>query len=266
MRGLKCLLLMFLVWAFAGRVWAGLVWFDDLDPRFPKPQADPYAARFSALFLATDHDASLYQMNLGGEVGLVHPDEPNPGWTLQGRALMVSRFNYSLESFPLENADFEGGLAMAIQRGMDWLEIYGYHRSSHLGGDVVFRGLKEPTNVSAEFFRVLYYKTIGADWRLYAGPNVMVHADPALASPVWGGQAGVAWGSGRWSGGLDVKLREIAAGSGAVAVQAGVCLSPLDARFQQIIQLFLYTGHILGGQYQTQFENILGLGVTVRMQ
>jgi hypothetical protein len=238
------------------------IYFFDQDPRFPELLADPMASRLAVLFLANTHDEKFYRMNVGTRVGLVKPMKQD--WVLEGKVNIVSRFSFTEESFPFENADFEGGMVLNILRNPDWVELYGYHRSSHLGGDVVYHDHEVPGNVSAEFLRVLYSKVLSPESRLYLGPSVVVHSDPAKYMGNIGLQGGGEWVSSHWVAGLDLKVKDITMARLDVSALAGINLSPPGTRFEQILHLFFYTGHMLGGQFQDGYENVFGFGLLLR--
>jgi hypothetical protein len=117
-------------------------------------------------------------------------------------------------------------------------------------------------NVSRENVRVLYRKAWGP-WTVYAGPRVMVHADPEWMQGKTGAQGGIEFQQGRIFSGLDLQCRGEYRGDTDGTFFLGYALSPENVRFQQMVHLTLQWGHARAGQLESRDETLLGCGMTL---
>jgi hypothetical protein len=235
------------------------LWLADVKPGAAEPLADPWACRFHTWFLGAENGSPYFRLGLGTAVGLAK--SPEAGWSWEGRAGVFSRFNFRSPSFDLQASDFQGGMAWRQAAGPMDLEAYAWHYSAHPGGDSALGAAAAP-NISRETFRCLVFWP-QLPFRFYLGPRVILRSDPGWMAGKVGLQGGAEAAWGPWFAAMDMNVRGEFHGDTDVTFIAGVNLSPARARFAQAAHLFIRSGHVLAGQGEEGYENLVGLGMMV---
>ncbi len=235
-----------------------IVFFPDKDFQFQPPAANFRSMRTSLRTYWNHQAQHLFELQLGDGWGLVQ----GPTWTVEGRAGIIARFDTKTASFFLENTDLMGGLAAQWQAGPGVLECTLYHLSAHLGGDVVQDGLREQRNVSREQAALLYLWNPRETLRIYAGPEVIVRADPAWMRGRTNFQFGVEWMPARWVAAVHLLAHgDYVKDTLDITCMTGYDLSPSGARVKQVLNIFVFRGHKRAGQYEGEIETAWGVGI-----
>jgi hypothetical protein len=247
-------------------------YFSDQGRAFAPILADPREAQVRMGFMReTREGETLWDLMLGGDLGILHYQPSSTDMlSITVRGLMAPRFDFTSESFDLLNIDYIGGVALGCQSGADSFELFLYHESSHLGDELIDRGDRRRIDYSREAVRLLWAHDF--DWlRLYGGPSVNFHANPAAIEEKITLQVGAehAFEMNGWPLylALDLQAKEENDWETNVAAQLGLDLGDSANGIYKRQRIFIeyFQGNSNMGQFFDQRERyvLLGFGLFI---
>lgn len=225
--------------------------------------------RFASQHVNVDGDGWLWDVTLGGRVGLLRygdhdPVRPN-GFQVDLEGAAMTRLDIP-EDVDLRSVDFRGGLPVTYGIGPSRFKIAIYHISSHLGDEFL---LSHPgynrLNFSRDALVAGYSYYLTTDFRIYAEAGWAMHSD---VSKPWEFQFGVDYAPGTPTGfrgrpffAVNGHLREEVDYGGNFVAQAGwAWLSDEHARLLRIGAHY-YNGFSNQFSFYNDHEQQIGMAV-----
>jgi hypothetical protein len=231
--------------------------------------ADPREPRFGSQWFFDARKGWLWDIALGGRVGVVRYGTTDPtwpeGWQLDVEGAAFPRLAME-EHVDLVSNDFRAGLPLTYRQGL-WESKFGYyHLSSHLGDEfMLHHPERERINYSRDALLFGLALRPGRDWRLYGEVAWAFYNDGG--SEPWEFQLGASYCPAYPTGfrgapfvAVNGRLRQEANFGGNVTLQAGW------AWRGQTDRLFRVGFHYLNGlsnqaQFFREFEQQIGTGI-----
>ena len=248
-----------------------LEFFSDEGRAFAPLKADPREAQFR-LGAMLDDDGSIFEdLVMGADLGFMLIRLPGEALvSLTGRGLLTARFNFTSDSFDLQNSDFIGGPALSVAFSNWSLDLWASHQSSHLGDELMESGDRQRIDVGYERIRLLGDFHVGG-FRAYGGCGVIVHAYPSslqgrtvvqggaeFLHPVWGRPLFAA---------LDAQGIVNDRSLGGLTLQTGIELGrPLEGRNRQRAFVEYFQGYSSMGQFfdEPERHGLVGIAYVFR--
>ena len=226
-------------------------------------------SRFGTEFVSDKNHASLWDIALGGHLGLIRygsPGATNPqGWQLDIEGAVFPRLTLD-ENRDMVANDFRFGVLLTMRQGPWEWKFGGYHLSSHFGDQFLYE--------NPDVDRIHYSRTgfvVGGayrptpDWRMYAEAG-WAFAIGGGAEP-WEFQFGIEYspaGPTGWQGepfvAVNGHLREENNFGGNVVAEAG-WLWRGQAGHMFRTGLYYFNGMSDETEFFTNSEQLLGIGV-----
>ncbi len=230
--------------------------------------AAPREVQTKVTFLRNEN-GSFFEPQLGGDLGIIRKSRgrfrsaDRNSFDLSVRGVFIPRFQFASNSFDLWNTDFIGGMAGIYRFGLSALDVFLYHKSSHLGPRLA--QIRADENHSFETIRVLYTRQCPAGLEIYSGLSFTFHADPARIANNADLHLGANWRSPylgeRLYFSADLEARQYYRGIN-VALETGYELgSKIAGGRRQRVFLNYYGGHSPMGQFHRSTESSLSMGI-----
>jgi hypothetical protein len=238
-------------------------WFSDKPRTFKALYADPRETQTRLAYLRNHN--SYMDFHFGGHLGVVRKEFTDSEFALIVRGMVASRFQMFSGSFDLQNDDFIGGLAASYKTGPHSVELFISHQSSHLGDEVIRKGILNGSNVSFESIRLLYSRELTSNLRAYGGTKFIMRSyNPLLRGntvPILGAE----WRPVTSLPGLltaaDIRFKQENHFSPNFTAVVAYELGNLDKIIhRQRIFLEFYSGHSNQGQFFSDEETSVALG------
>lgn len=224
--------------------------------------ADPRWPRFSAAYqyYIDDRLEHVASANVGETFALLQYDLGRYGAVqagIQGGVFAI--FDLASESFDLINADYFAAVPIGYRTGNLSALLRVFHQSSHLGDELLLRGVPKRINLSYEAVHLLLAYDIGPSLRLYGGGGAIVRRDPHDLGrgllQAGGEYVGDAWGwwiQTRPVAAFDLQLQERSDWTPSVAPAIGLQFGTGRGE-QRSLRLLLeyFNGKSPNGQFYT---------------
>ncbi len=253
--------LLLLVWLGVAPAHAELRWFGDEGRAFAVPRAAQRDGQVRTGWLFDfERDESYLDLDLGGDLGLLHAEVAGGLLSATVRALVSTRFQLFSESFDQQNVDYIGGLALGWARGEDAVELWFYHHSAHLGDDLTDD--RSVFQYSLEALRLLYARSFPElGLRAVTGVDFRVRAKPRELRWTAAPRADLEGAWGRLQAAGELLLRPVHDYKPDVVLQLGWILSPPEARAYQRVFVQGFRGHSRMGQLYERGEISVFVGL-----
>ncbi|NLF29955.1 MAG: DUF1207 domain-containing protein [Planctomycetes bacterium] len=227
--------------------------------------ADPLETQTRIRFGVQHHGPTLLDVTFGDNLVLGRLEMAgDQAMDLSVRGLITARFAVNEESFPLQAADFVGGLAWGYQRGPDRFEAMLFHQSSHLGDEPLDFGDRDRIDFSRDSLRVLWSRRFG-DLRVYLAPIVDLDPGPRDTNRrmrlQWGGEYYFDCLGQPCYAAANAETIEANDWNVNVTGQVGWFLTRrTDHPFAPRVFLEVFTGHSVYGQFWNESETNFTIG------
>lgn len=220
---------------------------------------------------------NFWDIGVGGDVPLFTASAgPEQVAGVNVRGDFRSRFSVNSKSFDLLNADYTGGLDLVLRKPFSLpgdLEVYLFHKSSHLGDDALANTAAYPyraVNYSREAVRLLYYGTLPGALSHAYGAHYILRKDPAAPRGRLVLQYNLAVPlrllGGRFFINSDLQCNEEHAWNTDVNLQFGIKLGDETKQlFLPKLVLEFYDGYSRQGQFYDKRERHLSLGIIAHL-
>ena len=155
-------------------------WFSGNRRAFAPMLADPEETVTHLGYMIDENSCKLGDFGIGGDIVVLDfaPDEESL-LTFSIRGLLTGRLDWSLDSNPIVDSDYIGGLAVGYETGPWEFELYFYHESSHLGDEMITEYGAVRIDYSKEVLRFLAARRFFDDsLRVYGGVSCIVNGTP----------------------------------------------------------------------------------------
>jgi hypothetical protein len=155
-------------------------WFSGKRRAFAPMLADPEETVTHLGYMFDENSGKLADFGIGGDIVILNfaPDEDSL-LTFSIRGLLTGRLDGSLDSNPIVDSDYIGGLAVGYETGPWEFEAYFYHESSHLGDEMITDYNVRRIDYSKEVLRFLAARRFFDDsLRVYGGVSFIVNGTP----------------------------------------------------------------------------------------
>jgi len=245
-----------------------VTWFGGTQRALPITLASPKESGLRSNWAFTDHDAQLWDFNLGTDVTIWQLAGTSVWQSVNGRFGVTTRFQFNSESFDLWGADIRGGALWGLRKDKMAYEVYLFHESAHLGDEVIEQQERQRIDYNVNGIRVMVSRQWNEYLRLYGGVTGQPFADPEQLQS-FGFHAGVEvtslppWRRGYVA--LDTEWWEWRDWEADATAQIGLFIGPRGkaaAITNARIYVELRSGRIVLGQYYNETEKYVAGGIT----
>ena len=241
-------------------------WFSGKRRAFAPMLADPEETVTHLGYMFDENSGKLADFGIGGDIVLLDfaPDEESL-LTFSLRGLLTGRLDGSLDSNPIVDADYIGGLAVGYKTGPWEFEAYFYHESSHLGDEMITDYNARRIDYSKEVLRFLAARRFFDDsLRVYGGVSFIVNGTPDALDSTFEFQLGGEYTFDLWDvpmfAAVDLQTQQANGWYLNTNAQYGIFLNRSVNRPR--IYLEFYHGYSNMGQFWNQKEThgMIGFG------
>lgn len=194
----------------------------------------------------------------------IYPFEEKAAWRLELRPGFLSRFEKTGSRFGLKSADFRIGVASAWQNGNWSVRAEVFHISSHRGADIESPPAADQFTYSREAAQFLFGYGRKGNWRIYAGPSLLIRTHPDAGR--WTLQTGAEWFPAKLAHSFlhpylaaDIQSRQEAHWNVNAAFEPGIMFAAPGGRPSARLALWIYDGQVPFGQYSREREKQVGI-------
>jgi hypothetical protein len=241
-------------------------WFSGKRRAFAPMLADPEETVTHLGYMFDENSGKLADFGIGGDIVILNfsPDEDSL-LTFSIRGLLTGRLDGSLDSNPIVDADYIGGLAVGYETGPWEFEAYFYHESSHLGDEMITKYNVRRIDYSKEVLRFLAARRFFDDsLRVYGGVSFIVNGTPNELDTTFEFQVGAEYTFDLWDipmfAAVDLQTQQANNWYLNTNAQYGIFLNRSVNRPR--IYLEFYHGYSNMGQFWNQKEThgMIGFG------
>jgi hypothetical protein len=247
-------------------------WFPEGGRIFPKISADPEEVQTAGQYFRLKGQDTT-DFSVGNNWGIRRWDagEKND-WPLQldVSGVIIPRFILSNPA-AMEALDLIINVPFEVRHGIYSARFTGFHKSSHLGDTFIEQTGMQRIPYSREGFQSMFAVEPWRLTRFYAGETQLVHTDPNVGTVTL--QTGFELRSPLWRGagtteffaylGEDVQSKQEVKWNVNSNTQIGLAVGFAGNPRKFRVFGSYFTGHSIFGQFYTQQESYMGLGMGI---